>query len=150
MTAITDTKLHDKLMKEKKLELKKTIEMIKQNIYERKSRKNTIPEAMISHREKEIKEEPIQRMERSDTRPKTNLPTENRANSVTHQIGTPFTNARHWKNFAITAERKDLSHAYANREKITNANYETSPEKSQRQLEANPTNQRRVYIELRE
>ena len=70
MTAITDTKLRDKLMKEKKLELKKTIEMIKQNTYERKNRKNTIPEALISNREKEIKEEPIQRMERSDTRPK--------------------------------------------------------------------------------
>ena len=47
MTAITDTKLRDKLMKEKKLELKKTIEMIKQNTYERKNRKNTIPEALI-------------------------------------------------------------------------------------------------------
>ena len=45
LTAITDTKLRDKLMKEKKLELKKTIEMIKQNTYERKNRKNTITEA---------------------------------------------------------------------------------------------------------
>ena len=52
MTAITDTKLRDKVMKEKKLELKKTIEMIKQNTYERKNRKNTIPEALISNREK--------------------------------------------------------------------------------------------------
>ena len=39
MTAITDTKLRDKLMNEKKLELKKTIEMIKQNTYERKTGK---------------------------------------------------------------------------------------------------------------
>ena len=39
MTAITDKKLRDKLMKEKKLEMKKTIEMIKQNIYERKTTK---------------------------------------------------------------------------------------------------------------
>ena len=45
MTAMTDTKLRDKVMKEKKLELKKTIEMIKQNTYERKNRKNTIQEA---------------------------------------------------------------------------------------------------------
>ena len=37
MTAITDTKLQDKLLKEKKLELKKTIEMIKQNTYKRKN-----------------------------------------------------------------------------------------------------------------
>ena len=39
MTAITDTKLRDKLMKEKKLELKKTIEMNKQNTYEKKIEK---------------------------------------------------------------------------------------------------------------
>ena len=80
MTAITDTKLRDNLMKVKKLELKKKIKMIKQTRKEknrndqtnteRKNRKNTIPEALISNREKEIKEEPIQRMERSDTRPK--------------------------------------------------------------------------------
>ena len=35
MTAITDKKLRDKLMKEKKLEMKKAIEMIKQNTYEK-------------------------------------------------------------------------------------------------------------------
>ena len=88
MTAITDTKLRDKLMKEKKLELKKTIEMIKQNTYERKNRKNTIPEALILHREKEIKkEEPIQRMERSDTRPK---------NKFTNEKPCQFCNAPNW------------------------------------------------------
>ena len=87
MTAITDTKLRDKLMKEKKLELKKTIEMIKQNTYERKIRKNTIPEALIPHREKEIKEEPIQRMERSDTRPK---------NKFTSKKPCKFCNAPNW------------------------------------------------------
>ena len=70
MTAITDTKLRDKLMKVKKLEWKKTIEMIKQNTYERKNRKNTIPEALTTSREKEIKEEPIQKIERFGNRPK--------------------------------------------------------------------------------
>ena len=39
MTAITDKKLRDKLMKEKTLEMKKTIEMIKQNTYEKKQEK---------------------------------------------------------------------------------------------------------------
>ena len=87
MTAITDTKLRDKLMKEKKLELKRTIEMIIQNTYERKNRKNTIPEALILHREKEIKEEPIQRMERSDTRPK---------NKFTNEKPCKFCNAPNW------------------------------------------------------
>ena len=51
ITAITDTKLRDKLMKEKKFEMKKTIEMIKQNTYERKNRKIAIPEALIRSRE---------------------------------------------------------------------------------------------------
>ena len=36
--------------------------------------------------------------------------------SVTHQIGTPLVNAWHWENFAITAEGKDTSHAYVDRE----------------------------------
>ena len=49
MTAITDTKRRDKLMIEKKLKLKKTIEREKQNTSERKNRKNTIPEALISN-----------------------------------------------------------------------------------------------------
>ena len=70
MTAITDKKLRDKLMKEKKPEMKKTIEMIKQNTYEKKNNKNTIPEALISNREKEIKEEPIQRMDKFNSRPR--------------------------------------------------------------------------------
>ena len=72
MTAITDKKLRDKLMKEKTLEVKKTIEMIEQNTYEKKNKKNTIPEALITTKEKQIsKEEPIQRMEKFGTRPKT-------------------------------------------------------------------------------
>ena len=71
MTAITDKKLRDKIMKEKTLELKKIIELIKQNTYEKKNKKNTIPEALISTKEKQIiKEEPIQRMEKFDARPK--------------------------------------------------------------------------------
>ena len=63
MTAITDKKLRDKIMKEKTLELKKVIELIKQSTYEKKNKKNTIPEALISTKEKQIiKEEPKQRM----------------------------------------------------------------------------------------
>ena len=91
MAAITDTKLQDKLMKEKKCELKKTIEMIKQNTYEKKNQENTIPEALISHREKEIKEEPIQRMERSETRPKNKFTNEKPCKSC----NTPNWNPTH-------------------------------------------------------
>ena len=43
MTAITDKELRDKLMKEKTLEMKKTIEMIKQNTMKRKTRKIQYP-----------------------------------------------------------------------------------------------------------
>ena len=76
MTAITDIKVRDKLMKEKTLETKKTIEMIKQNTYEKKNKKNTIPEALITTKEKQmIKEEPIQRVEKFGTRRKTGKPT---------------------------------------------------------------------------
>ena len=52
MTAITDKKLRDKRMKEKALEMKKIIELIKQNTFEKKNKKNTFPEALISTKEK--------------------------------------------------------------------------------------------------
>ena len=40
-------------MKEKTLEMKKIIELIKQNTYEKKNEKNTSPEALISTKERE-------------------------------------------------------------------------------------------------
>ena len=50
---------------------KENSELIKQNTYEKKNEKNTIPEALISSKEKQIiKEEPIQRMERFGTKSK--------------------------------------------------------------------------------
>ena len=65
-------------MKQKTLELKKTIELIKQSTYERKNKKNIIPETLILTKEQHpIKEEPIQRTERFGARPKTK-PTGNR------------------------------------------------------------------------
>ena len=57
-------------MKEKESEMQKTIEMNKQNTYEKKNNKNTIPEAVRSNREKEIKEEPTQRMDKFNSRPR--------------------------------------------------------------------------------
>ena len=67
MTAIKDKKFRDKLVKEKKLKIKKTKEMIKQNIHEKKNNKNTIPDALTANREKEIKEESKQRMDKFST-----------------------------------------------------------------------------------
>ena len=52
MTAIGDKKTRDIKLKEKTLELKKVIELIKQNTYEKKKKKNTIPEALISTEKK--------------------------------------------------------------------------------------------------
>ena len=52
MTAITDTKLRNKLKKETNLELKKTLDMIIQNAYERTNRENTIPKALTKKRNK--------------------------------------------------------------------------------------------------
>ena len=50
--------------------MKKIIELIKQNTHENKTKKNTIPEALISTKENYIlKEEPIQRMERLGEKP---------------------------------------------------------------------------------
>ena len=74
MTAITDKKLRDKMMKEKTLELKKTINLIKQNTNEKKNKKNTIPEALISAKERNtIKEKTIQRREKFGTRPRSKI-----------------------------------------------------------------------------
>ena len=41
MNAITDKKLHDKIMKEKKLEVERTIELDEQSTYEKKKQNNT-------------------------------------------------------------------------------------------------------------
>ena len=71
MTAITDKIVRDKKVEEKTRELKKLFELLKQNTYEKKNKKNTILEALTSTKDKqEIKEEPIQGMERVGTRPK--------------------------------------------------------------------------------
>ena len=49
MTANMGEKFLDKLMKEKKPELKKTFEVIKQNTYQEKICRNTNPEALIAN-----------------------------------------------------------------------------------------------------
>ena len=87
MTAITDTKLRDKLIEEKKLELKKTIEMIKQDTYERKNRKNIIPEALITNRERNRRRTNTKNRKESVRDRKTEQQTKNRVNSATHPIG---------------------------------------------------------------
>ena len=58
-------------MNKKTLELKPTIELIKQNIYEKKNKKNATPESKISAKERHtIKEERIQRIVKFGAGPK--------------------------------------------------------------------------------
>ena len=61
-TSITKKILWDKLMKEKNLNVPKVFEQIPQNTFDRKNEQNTIPEALISNREKDLKEEPIHKI----------------------------------------------------------------------------------------
>ena len=73
-------------MKEKKVEMTKTIEMIKQKTY-KKNRKNTILKALISSQEKEIIKKPIQRTENITMRPK---------NKLKNNTSCKFCNAPNW------------------------------------------------------
>ena len=61
ITSITDKKLREKLIREKTLNLKNTIDLITQDSYEKRHKQSTIPSALA--KEKEIKEEPIQKIE---------------------------------------------------------------------------------------
>ena len=119
MTAITDKKLRDRMMKEKTLEMKKTIELIKQNTSEKKNKKKTIPEALISAKERNtIKEEPIQRMEKFGTKPKTKI-TGNRPcrfcgapnSTPLHKCTALETNCNEWE--------KDITQKYADKNTST-------------------------------
>ena len=62
ITSITDRKLQDKQMKEKDLDVPKVVEQIQQNTYDRKNKKNTIREVLLSNRETDFKEEPIHKI----------------------------------------------------------------------------------------
>ena len=71
ITSITEKKLRERLMREKKLDLKLTTEMIRQDTYDKRNKKSTIPEKMA--KDTEIKEEPIQKIDkyrRTETRKK--------------------------------------------------------------------------------
>ena len=120
MTAITGKKLRDKIMKKKTLELKKVIELIKQNTYEKRNKKNTIPEALISSKEKQIiKEEPIQRMDRFGTKPKNKQFGNRQRRFCSAPNWSPIHKGRHQKQTATNAGRKATSQKHADKEHIT-------------------------------
>ena len=91
ITSITDKKLQEKLMREKTLNLKTTVELITQNSYDPRHKQSTIPAALA--KDKEIKEEPIQK--------------------VQPKIGTHNIHARQKTRYATIARKWATSHEYA-------------------------------------
>ena len=82
--------------------MKKIIEMIKQNTYEKKNKKNTIPEALIALKEKQIiKKEPKQRMDKFGTRPKTR---------ITRNRPCRFCNAPNWNPIHMCPAQESNCH----------------------------------------
>ena len=61
ITSITDKKLREKPIREKNLNLKTTIELIAQDSYYRRHKQSTLPPALA--KDKEIKQEPIQKIQ---------------------------------------------------------------------------------------
>ena len=61
ITSITDKKLQEKLIREKTLNLKTTVELITQNNYDRRHKQSTMPTALA--KDEEIKEEPNQKIQ---------------------------------------------------------------------------------------
>ena len=108
------------MMKEKTLELKKAIQLSKQNTYRKKNKKITIPEALITIKEKQlIKEEPIQRMEKFGARPKQNLPEPDHAHFAKTRFETQYPNVRHRNPIVTTAEKSDTTQGHTGKNKTT-------------------------------
>ena len=75
ITSITDKKLREKLIREKTLNLKNTMDIITQDSYEKRHKQSTIPSALA--KEKEINEEPIQKIKPRNYRKKAETTTKN-------------------------------------------------------------------------
>ena len=121
MTAIRDKKLPDKLMKEKKPQMKKTIDMIKQNTCEKKINKNSIPEALISNRKEKSKTNQYKDRTNSKHDRERNSTKTDIVDSVMHQTGAQLTNAQHSIRHAMTAGKR-TSHGHVDKEKSMKIN----------------------------
>ena len=75
ITSITDKKIREMLIREKTVNLKNTMDLITQNSYEKRHKQSTIPPALA--KEKEIKEEPIQKIQPRNYRKKAEITTKN-------------------------------------------------------------------------
>ena len=72
ITSLTDKNLRRKIIHEKTLDLKTTVEFLTQNSYDHRHKQSTIPPALA--KDKEIKQEPIQKIQAKQYRnqPKNN------------------------------------------------------------------------------
>ena len=61
ITSVTDKKLQEKLIREKTLNMKTTMDLVTQDSYDKRYKQSTIPPALA--KEKESKEEPIQKIQ---------------------------------------------------------------------------------------
>ena len=62
IASITDKQLQDKFLKEKDLDVPKTIEQLQQKTYDREKKKIAILEALIWERDKKVKEKLIHKI----------------------------------------------------------------------------------------
>ena len=99
------------------MELKKIIELIKQNTYEKK---NTIPEALKSTKEKHIlKKRTDSKNGKIRNKTEKKISETEHADSAMLLIGHQCKNVPHWKLTATNAERKDITRKHADRNSTT-------------------------------
>ena len=103
-TSIADRKLRNKLLNEKDWNVPDIAKQIQQNTYDRKNRKNTIPDAVKTNRKNEIKLEPTHKVIYTGKYEK------DRKNKIVdtakHQIGIATTNAQPQNQYVILKNRE--------------------------------------------
>ena len=96
ITVITDKKLREKLIREKTLNLKTTMDLVTQDSFEKRHKQSTIPPALA--KEKEIKEEPIQKIQPRNKQKYRKTPKQHRktttADFADNKLGHLHINAR--------------------------------------------------------
>ena len=96
INSITDKKLREKVIREKTLNLKTTMDLVIQDSYERRHKQSTIPPALA--KEKEIKEEPIQKHNCETNKTTGKMPKQQRrittVDSTDNKTGHHHNNAR--------------------------------------------------------
>ena len=139
ITSITDKKPREKYIREKTLNLKTTIELITQNSYDRRHKQSTVPHALA--KDKEIKEEPIQKIQPKYKTDKHGNATQRKttADSADNKIGAPNIYARQKLRNAITVRNEATSHEYAaaNKTKLIKGDSTTWKMRAPRKKKAN-------------